>query len=116
LVLAGVKLAEAIPLLAPLLNLPVSAKYPPAPIAPEQQQRRRLLAMLVEWVLGAARAQPLTIALEDLHWADASTLEVVQLLAEQGPTAHLLLLCTARPEFHPQWPLRAHHMQIRSTG
>jgi tetratricopeptide (TPR) repeat protein len=39
-------------------------------------------------------------------------LEVIQLLVEQGPTAHLLLLCTARPEFHPQWPLRAHHTQI----
>jgi predicted ATPase/class 3 adenylate cyclase len=111
LVLAGVKPAEAIALLAPLLNLPAAAKYPPPPIPPEQQ-RRRLLAMLVEWVLGAARAQPLVMAIEDLHWADASTLEVVQLLAEQGPTAHLLLLCTARPEFHPQWLLRAHHTQI----
>ena len=68
--------------------------------------------MLVEWVLGAARTQPLTIAIEDLHWADASTLEVIQLLAEQGPAAHLLLLCTARPEFRPQWPLRAHHIQL----
>jgi tetratricopeptide (TPR) repeat protein len=111
LVLAGLKPADAIPLIAPLLNLPASAKYPSPPIPPEQQ-RRRLLAMLVEWVLGAARAQHLTIVLEDLHWADASTLEVVQLLVEQRPTAHLLLLCTARPEFHPQWPLRAHHTQI----
>jgi predicted ATPase len=68
--------------------------------------------MLTEWVLGTARAQPLTIALEDLHWADASTLEVIQLLVEQGPTAPLLLLCTARPEFRPQWPLRAHHTQV----
>jgi predicted ATPase len=63
-------------------------------------------------VLGAARVQRLVVALEDLHWADASTLEVVQLLVEQRPTAHLLLLCTARPEFHPQWPLRAQHTQI----
>ncbi|MBV8054080.1 MAG: AAA family ATPase, partial [Deltaproteobacteria bacterium] len=111
LVLVGLKPAEAIPLIAPLLNLPVSAKYPLPPIPPEQQ-RRHLLAMLVEWVLGAARTQPLTIAIEDLHWADASTLEVVQLLVEQGPTAPLLLLCTARPEFHPPWSLRAHHTQI----
>jgi class 3 adenylate cyclase len=111
LLLAGLKPAEAIPLIALLLNLPAAAKYPPPPLPPEQQ-RRRLLTMLVAWVLGAARAQPLTIALEDLHWADASTLEVVQLLAEQGPTAPLLVLCTARPEFHPQWPLRAHHTQI----
>src|SRR5262249_27008225 len=111
LLLTGLKPPEAIPLIAPLLNLPSSAKYPPPPVPPEQQ-RRRLLAMLVEWVLGLARAQPLVIVIEDLHWADASTLEVVQLLAEQGPAAHLLLLCTARPEFRPQWPLRAHHTQI----
>jgi class 3 adenylate cyclase/tetratricopeptide (TPR) repeat protein len=111
LVLAGLKPAEAVPLIAPLLNLPASAKYPPAPIPPEHQ-RRRLFAMLVEWILSAARAQPLVIVIEDLHWADASTLEVVELLAEQGPTAHLLLLCSARPEFRPQWPLRAHYTQI----
>jgi class 3 adenylate cyclase/tetratricopeptide (TPR) repeat protein len=111
LVHAGLKVNEALPLIAPLLNLPAAAKYPPPPIPPEQQ-RRRLLAMLVEWILSAAHARPLVIVIEDLHWADASTLEVVQLLAEQGQTAPLLLLCTARPECHPPWPLRAHHTQI----
>jgi class 3 adenylate cyclase len=109
LVMVGLKPAEAVPLIAPLLNLPAS--YPPPPIPPEQQ-RRRLLAMLVEWILGAARGQPLVAVIEDLHWADASTLEVIQLLAEQGATGHLLLLCTARPEFHMPWPLLAHHTQI----
>jgi class 3 adenylate cyclase len=79
LLMVGLKPAEAIPLVAPLLNLPSSAKYPSLPIPPEQQ-RRRLLAMLVEWVLGTARAQPLVIVIEDLHWADASTLEVIRLL------------------------------------
>jgi len=108
--LAGLKPAEAIPLIAPLLNLPLPADYPPSTLSPEQQ-RRRLLATLVEWVLGTARAQPTVIATEDLHWADPSTLELIQLLTEQGATARLLLLYTARPEFHP-WPLRAHHTQI----
>jgi len=109
--LAGLKPAEALPLIAPLLNLPLPAKYPPPPLSPEQQ-RRRLLATLVEWALGAARAQSIVIAIEDLHWADPSTLELIQLLVEQGATAPLLLLYTARPEFHAQWPLRAHHTQI----
>ena len=71
-----------------------------------------MLATLVEWVLGAARVQPLVIATEDLHWADPSTLELIQLLVEQGATARLLLLYTARPEFRAQWPPRAHHTQI----
>ena len=111
LVLAGLKPAEALPLVAPLLNLSLPAMYPPSPLSPEQQ-RRRLLATLVEWALGAARAQPTVIAIEDLHWADPSTLELLQLLVEQGTTGRLLLLFTARPEFHAQWPLRAHHTQM----
>ena len=109
--LAGLKPAEALPLIAPLLNLPMPAKYRPLSLSPEQQ-RRRLLATLVGWALGAARVQPIVIAIEDLHWADPSTLELLQLLVEQGATARLLLLYTARPEFRAQWPLRAHHTQL----
>ena len=52
------------------------------------------------------------IAIEDLHWADPSTLELIQLLVEQGATAPLMLLYTARPEFRAPWPMRAHHAQI----
>ena len=63
-------------------------------------------------MLGSARTQPLISVIEDLHWADPSTLELIQLLVEQGGTAPLLLLYTARPEFHPPWPLRAHHAQL----
>jgi class 3 adenylate cyclase/tetratricopeptide (TPR) repeat protein len=111
LVAAGLKPAEAMPLIAPLLHLPLPPEYQPSSLPPDQQ-RRRLLAILVEWVLGSARAQPLIIATEDLHWVDPSTLELIQLLVEQGAHARLLLLYTARPEFRPPWPMRAHHAQI----
>jgi tetratricopeptide (TPR) repeat protein len=109
--LAGLNSAEAIPLIAPLLNVSVHAKYPPSVLTPEQQ-RRRLLTILVEWVLGIARIHPLIIAIEDLHWADPSTLELVQLLVAQSAMGHLLLLYTARPEFRIQWPLRPYHTRI----
>jgi class 3 adenylate cyclase/tetratricopeptide (TPR) repeat protein len=111
LISAGLKPADAIPLLAPLLHLPLTATYSESQLSPEEQ-RRRLLATLIEWLLGAARAQPLVLFIEDLHWADPSTLELIQLIGEQGATAPILLLCTARPEFHAEWPLRAHHTQI----
>jgi class 3 adenylate cyclase/tetratricopeptide (TPR) repeat protein len=111
LVSAGLQPAEAMPLIAPLLHIPLSAGYAPSSLPPEQE-RRRLLATLIEWLLGAAHSQPLVIVIEDLHWADPSTLELIQLIAEQGATAQLLLLCTGRPEFRAQWPLRAHHAQI----
>ena len=108
---AGLDPDEAVPLIAPLLDLPIGTRYPPLLMAPDQQ-RKRLLATVVAWTFATAEAQPLVIATEDLHWADPSTLELTQLLVEQGAHARLLLLYTARPEFHAPWPMRAHHTQI----
>jgi class 3 adenylate cyclase/tetratricopeptide (TPR) repeat protein len=111
LALAGLKLEQTVPLIALLLELPFDSKYPPLTMPPEQQ-RKRLLAALVAWTSGFAKAQPLVMATEDLHWADPSTLEFIQLAVEQGAAAPLMLLHTARPEFRIQWPLRSHHTQI----
>jgi class 3 adenylate cyclase len=108
---AGLTVNESVPLIADLLQLPMSKRYPASPLTPEQK-RRRLLAVLGGWVLGAARLQPLVMMVEDLHWLDPSTLDLLQLLAEQSATAPLMLLYTARPEFHAPWPMRTHHSQI----
>jgi predicted ATPase len=98
--LAGLKPVETIPLIAPLLNLPLSDKYPLSSLSPEQR-RRRLLATLVEWVLGAARVQPLIVATEDLHWADPSTLELIQVLVSKE-RQRACYSCTPRdPSFAP---------------
>jgi class 3 adenylate cyclase len=108
---AELKVGEAVSLIAPLLNLPVPEIHAPLRLSPEQQ-RKRLLATLAGWILGKARTRPLVIVMEDLQWVDPSTLELQQLLVEQGVSAPLLLLCTARPEFRVPWPTRAHHTQI----
>ena len=107
----GLDPASTVPFLAPLLNLPLPPEYPASQLSAEEQ-RRRLLATLVEWIFAAARVQLLIVAIEDLHWADPSTLELIQILTEQGNSESLMLLCTARPEFHTSWPLRSHHTQI----
>ena len=99
------------PLIADLLQLPAGERYPASTLTGEQK-RRRLLAALSGWVFGAARVQPLVMVVEDLHWLDPSTLELLQLLAEQGATVPLMLLYTARPEFRAPWPMRTHHSQI----
>jgi predicted ATPase len=49
---------------------------------------------------------------EDLHWVDASTLEFLTLLVDQGPTARILALFTCRPDFNPPWTGRAHLTQV----
>src|SRR5439155_9582733 len=63
--------------------------------------------LLVQWTLSLSAAQPLVVFVEDLHWCDASTLELLGHLIAQSPTARVLLLATARPEFTPPWPARS---------
>jgi len=108
---AGVKPEGAAPLIADLLQLPAAERYPIITLPPEQR-RRRLLAALTGWVFGAARLQPTVIVVEDIQWLDPSTQELVRLLAERALTAPVMLICTARPEFHRQWPMSSHHTQM----
>ena len=53
------------------------------------------------------RTQPTVVVLEDLHWIDASTRELVRILVEQSATARMLLLLTSRPGFEAPWPSRS---------
>ena len=108
---AGLNPTESVPLVAPLVALAVPPSYPPLLLSPEQQ-RKRLLATLMRWALWVSTLQPAVIVIEDLHWADPSTLELIGLLDEQGATSKLLLVQTARPEFRAPWLPRAHHTQI----
>jgi predicted ATPase len=102
--------AENVPLLAPLLDIPISAEH--ATTLPPEELRRRQLAALTNWVMAGARVQPVVLALEDLHWADPTTLDVLRGIAERGALAPLFVLITARPEFRPPWGMRSHHGTI----
>ena len=62
--------------------------------------------------MAGARAQPMVLALEDLHWADPTTLDLLRGIAERGALAPLFVLVTARPEFRPPWGTRSHHGAI----
>ena len=50
--------------------------------------------------------------MEDLHWVDPTTLELLSLLVDQGPTARILALLTFRPDFSPPWTGRSHLTQV----
>jgi predicted ATPase len=97
-------------LLAPLLDIPLPPERAVA-LLPEEF-RRRQLAALINLVIAGARAQPAVLTLEDLHWADPTTLDLVRGIAERGAAAPLFVLITARPEFRPRWGMRSHHGTI----
>jgi class 3 adenylate cyclase/DNA-binding winged helix-turn-helix (wHTH) protein/predicted ATPase len=107
----GLPLAEALPLFAALLSLPLAAPYAPLTIAPEQQ-KQQILHVLLTILLRIAAQQPVLFIMEDLHWVDPTTLEFLSLLVEQGPTARILALLTFRPDFIPPWTGRSHLTQV----
>jgi class 3 adenylate cyclase len=107
----GLPLAEAVPLFAALLSLPLSADYAPLTILPAQQKQQTLHALLTI-LLRIAVHQPVLFVMEDLHWVDATTLELLSLLVDQGPTPRILALLTFRPDFSSPWTGRAHLTQV----
>jgi class 3 adenylate cyclase/tetratricopeptide (TPR) repeat protein len=108
--LIGLDPAEHAPLLAPLVDIPL----PPgrATNCPPEELRRRQLAAMTAWVLAGARSQPVVLAIEDLHWADPTLLDLLRAFADRGAQAPLLVLATTRPEFRAPWSLRSHHSVI----
>ena len=111
LVQYGLPLAEAVPLFAALLSLPLTAAYVPLAMAPEQQKQKTLQALLAI-LLRIATRQPVLFVMEDLHWVDPTTLEFLTLLVDQGPIAGILALWTFRPDFSPPWTGRSHLTQV----
>ena len=78
-------LEATVPLLAQLLALPLPpGRYRPPVYAP-QQQRQHTLDALLALLLAMAGRQPLLFIVEDLHWIDPSTLELLGLVVDQAP-------------------------------
>ncbi|HEV8713181.1 MAG TPA: AAA family ATPase, partial [Candidatus Binatia bacterium] len=99
--------ADTLPLLAALLSLPQPANVPLLNLSP-QRRKQKTQEALVAWLVEETEHAPVYCVWEDLHWADPSTLELLGLLLDQAPTARLLILLTARPEFTPPWSIRTH--------
>src|SRR5215472_16940332 len=103
---AGFAGDETVALLAEWMELPQSAGYTPLAINPDVK-RRKTLETLAAWNLKLAELQPMVVLVEDLHWCDPSSLELLARLVAQSATARVLLVGTARPEFVSPWPSRS---------
>ncbi|MEY9751487.1 putative ATPase [Bradyrhizobium japonicum] len=96
-----------VPLLAALLSLETDARYPPLDMSPHRQ-KERTLEELVNQVLGLAARRPVLAMYEDVHWADPTSLELLDLLVDRVQGAPVLVLITFRPQFEPPWTHYAH--------
>ncbi|WP_164936977.1 adenylate/guanylate cyclase domain-containing protein [Bradyrhizobium vignae] len=102
LALGTQQVVQATPLIAALLSIPTGDRYPSLGLSPAQQ-RRQTFAALLDQLEGLAREQPLLIVCEDMHWADATTLELFDLGVDRIRGLPILVLMTSRPEFEPSW-------------
>jgi class 3 adenylate cyclase/predicted ATPase len=93
-------LGEALPLLAVLLGIEAGVRYQVPDLSP-QQRRARTLAVLVEQLLGLARRRPVLVVIEDVHWIDPTTLELLGQALDRIAGARVLMLLTSRPDNQP---------------
>jgi len=76
-------------------------------------RRQQLLEGLCRLLLRESQVQPLVLVFEDLHWIDAETQTLLDLLVERLPTARLLLLVNYRPEYGHGWGRKTYYCQLR---
>jgi class 3 adenylate cyclase/tetratricopeptide (TPR) repeat protein len=110
----GAAPAEVVPLIAPLLGLPFEShdRRHPHAVAHPKYERKKLFEALVALFAEMADRRPLALVVEDLHWADPSTLELLGLLLDEIAAWPLMLVATFRPEFQAPWGHRANVTQL----
>jgi class 3 adenylate cyclase len=81
-ILAPPRIAETAPLFASLLSIPTGERYPPLALSAAQQHRLTPAALL-DQLEALARQKPVLMLFEDAHWADATSLELLDLTVER---------------------------------
>jgi predicted ATPase len=96
-----------IQLLTELLSIPTSDWYAPLNVSP-QRKKEKVFGALLRHLEMLARQRPVLVVYEDVHWIDASSRELLDMIVDRVTTLPVLLIITYRPEFTPRWIGRPH--------
>jgi class 3 adenylate cyclase/tetratricopeptide (TPR) repeat protein len=102
LTLSTNNVAAVAPLFARLLSISAGDRYPPLNLSPRQQKEKTLEA-LADQLPGLATVQPVLLIWEDAHWADPTSLELLDLVVDCVQSIPVLVIITFRPEFAARW-------------
>lgn len=98
---------DVVPYLASLLAIPTEGRYPALDLPPNEIKERTSAAMIAV-VVAIAEAVPVLLLVEDTHWIDPTSLELLGRLVECTEHLPVLTVLTFRPEFvAPAWLKRA---------
>ena len=106
----GVDEASTLPYFLELLSVKDSG-IDKIMMSPEGK-RDRIIEALKRIVLKVSEIRPLIMAIEDLHWVDKSSEDVLKYLLESIPGATIFLIFTYRPEFVQTWGSKSFHNQL----
>ena len=65
--------------------------------------RNAMLQTLVALLLGTAEQRPLLLVVEDLHWADPTTVELLERIVARAEELPVACVLTFREDFEPSW-------------
>jgi len=108
---AGCDGEAVLPIFCAWLALPLGDRAPSQMSPP--MQKALLLQSTAQWLLHMAETSPLLLLLEDVHWADPTTIEFVEQLIAQLPQRRVLLVLTARPEWVKPEAMQAECIEVR---
>ena len=104
-------LADTLPYILSLLG--VAGASAQLAVMDGRIKRRRTLEALKRIIIRESLKQPLVAIFEDLHWIDAETQELLDLLVDDVASARILMLVNYRPEYHHEWGNRTCYTQLR---
>src|SRR6201988_3286091 len=104
-------LAETLPYILSLLG--IAGAGASLAMMDAQIRRRRTLEALKRISIRESLKQPLVVIFEDLHWIDAETQELLDLLVDSVASGRILMLVNYRPEYRPEWGNRTCYPQLR---
>ena len=104
-------LAETLPYILSLLG--IAGAGASLAMMDAQVKRRRTLEAVKRIIIRESLEQPLVVIFEDLHWIDAETQELLDLLVDSVASARMLMLVNYRTEYHHEWGNRTCYIQLR---
>ncbi len=109
--LAGFQFVPESPtrLFAKLLSIPNDL---PVPQTTPELEKQSLFESILNLAIQESQQRPVLLVIEDIHWADATTLELLGHLLDLLPTTHIFCLLNFRAHFNPDWVTRPHISQL----
>ena len=85
-----------------LLSIPGAARHPIAEMTPRKSKELTISA-LIRYLLKLSESRPLLLIVEDAHWIDPTTLELLDRLIQDMHASKVYVLVTTRPDFVAPW-------------